>query len=248
MSKTKIDWCDEVWNPVWGCSFSCSFCYARRFACRFGGQVAKWNGLTEEEAENLRNFRPTFLPKNFSRHFKGKIVFVNSMSDIADWKRKWIEKVFDRILHDNKKDRVFLFLSKRPEIYLHIHKIISLTEIPKEKVWFGTSVSTTEDFIQRTGVFSFLLEEAKDWDTERIKLFVSFEPLKEEISQGKSYLHIYDWIIIGAQTNPLKLPEKEWVISLTRNAKDLNIPVFHKDNLKGLEIQLSKEFPFQEKL
>ena len=74
--------------------------------------------------------------------------------------------------------------------------------------------------------------------------FVSFEPLKEKISQDESYLHLYDWIIIGAQTNPLKLPQKEWVISLTRRAKSLNIPVFHKDNLKGLEIELLKEFPF----
>ena len=243
MSKTKIDWCDEVWNPVWGCSFSCPFCYARKFAYRFGGQVARWNELTEEKAENLKNFRPTFLPKNFFRPFKGKIVFVYSMSDVADWKREWIEKVFNRILHDNRKDRFFLFLSKRPEIYLHIHKIIPLTEIPKRKVWFGTSVSTTEDFIQRSGVLSFLLE-VKGWDTGKTKFFVSFEPLKEKISQDESYLHLYDWIIIGAQTNPLKLPHKEWVISLTRRAKSLNIPVFHKDNLKGLEIELLKEFPF----
>ena len=53
MSKTKIDWCDEVWNPVWGCSFSCPFCYARKFAYRFGGQVARWNGLTKEELDVL---------------------------------------------------------------------------------------------------------------------------------------------------------------------------------------------------
>jgi hypothetical protein len=31
---TKIDWCDEVWNPITGCTKGCPYCYARGFAKR----------------------------------------------------------------------------------------------------------------------------------------------------------------------------------------------------------------------
>lgn len=45
---TKIEWCDETWNPVTGCSpvsEGCKNCYAervaRRFPDRFGGRGEK---------------------------------------------------------------------------------------------------------------------------------------------------------------------------------------------------------------
>jgi hypothetical protein len=54
-----------------------SFCYARKFAKRFAGQAARWNGLSQKEAERLKEFKPVWLPKNFSRPLKGRVVFVN---------------------------------------------------------------------------------------------------------------------------------------------------------------------------
>ena len=41
MSKTKIEWATEVWNPVTGCtkvSPSCANCYAARMANRLKGR------------------------------------------------------------------------------------------------------------------------------------------------------------------------------------------------------------------
>ena len=96
MSRTKIDWCDSVWNPVWGCLHGYSFCYARRFAGRFYRTVARTNGLSPEDTERLKNFQPVFLPKNF-------------MSDPAFWKEDWIEKVIGRIKQE--PSRIFLFLT-----------------------------------------------------------------------------------------------------------------------------------------
>lgn len=37
MNKTKIEWCDQTWNPMTGCLHECKYCYARKIAKRFGG-------------------------------------------------------------------------------------------------------------------------------------------------------------------------------------------------------------------
>ena len=39
MAKSKIDWCDDTWNPVSGCRHGCPYCYAREFIHRFGDKV-----------------------------------------------------------------------------------------------------------------------------------------------------------------------------------------------------------------
>jgi DNA repair photolyase len=51
---TKIDWCDDVWNPVWGCSFGCPFCYARKF---------EKNGIKVFWKDNLKGLGIENFPK-----------------------------------------------------------------------------------------------------------------------------------------------------------------------------------------
>jgi len=127
MARTKIDWADETWNPVWGCTFRCPFCYARKIAKRFSKQIALLNGVNEEK---LREFKPVFLPKNYGRELKGKIIFVNSMSDIADWELAWIEKTMLRIR--TMPDKVFLFLTKRPE---QLERILQIVQHPLDPLF-----------------------------------------------------------------------------------------------------------------
>ena len=108
-----------------------------------------------------------------------------------------------------------------------------------KNVWLGISVTNQE---QTYGI-PYLLE------TDAEIKFISFEPLTEEINVS---LRGIDWIIIGAQTNPLKLPKPEWITLLIKEATRLKIPIFLKDNLKPLWVQhhllerfktLYKEFP-----
>ena len=43
-----------------------------------------------------------------------------------------------------------------------------------------------------------------------------------------------NWVIIGAQTKPSVYPKIEWVEEIELSARQVNIPIFEKDNLKPL--------------
>lgn len=73
MTKTAIEWSDEVWNPVTGCdkvSAGCDNCYAERVAHRFGRPF-----LGAVELHPKRLGEPL-------RWRKPRKVFVNSVSDL----------------------------------------------------------------------------------------------------------------------------------------------------------------------
>ncbi len=89
MTKSKIQWTDETWNPVRGCSRSspgCDHRYAMNQAHRFSGPGQPYEGLT-----TLRNGRTDwvgrvrFVPEQLDKPLRWKRprrVFVNSMSDL----------------------------------------------------------------------------------------------------------------------------------------------------------------------
>ena len=84
---TKIQWTDEVWNPIVGCarvSPGCQHCYAERVAHR--GLTERHRGLTVAGAHGPRwtgeaRFVPEVLGKPLHWR-KPRRVFVNSMSDL----------------------------------------------------------------------------------------------------------------------------------------------------------------------
>ena len=54
---TKIEWCEESWNPITGCSpvsEGCEHCYARRIAQRLKGRY----GYPQDDP-----FKVTFHPR-----------------------------------------------------------------------------------------------------------------------------------------------------------------------------------------
>lgn len=120
----------------------------------------------------------------------------------------------------------FLILTKRPE---NIHPLImnditsgeQLTiEIPRN-LWLGVTV----DYPGTEKRIDTLIQNGGPL-TEN--LFVSFEPLLGYISPN---LKGIKWVIIGAQTNPEKRPERNWVKEILFRAGDYYIPVFEKNNL-----------------
>lgn len=206
MQRTKIDWCTHTVNPVVGCTFGCSYCYARKMNDRF-----KWI-----EDWNKPIFSPERLQKLSSK--KPKIIFMNSMSDIADWKQEWKDEVFRTI--KNNPQHVYLFLTKRlKEAYQDI-------KYPST-VWLGNTITTQGDFIREYGRPS------------GAKRFYSIEPLLEPIripSNNIPRVNI-QWVIIGAETGNRKnkvIPKKEWITDIVKQSKRWDVPVFMKESLKEI--------------
>jgi len=122
MTRSKIDWTDEVWNPVRGCSVvsaGCKNCYAMRQAHRFSGAGQPYEGLTE-----LRSGKPTWtgavklVPDALEmplRWRKPRRVFVNSMSDLFHdgVPFEFIVRVF--AVMQASPHHTFQVLTKRPE-------------------------------------------------------------------------------------------------------------------------------------
>ena len=237
MSRTKIDWCDHVFNPVWGCRHTCPYCYARTFARRFGKQKANqemkhiespgWTlELLSSLAGHLQAFQPTFLWSNFNRAFprKPSRIFVNSMSDIAFWKPDWMHMVLRKIRRH--PEHTFLFLTKDPRSYENL-------SFPKN-CWLGVTI-TTQAEMDALGAYLFGCSWEKD-----ANLFLSIEPILEPITLTIEP----DWLILGAETGNRKekvIPDPDWIHPLVF---DSGVPVFMKSSLQELwQMPLIQRFP-----
>jgi protein gp37 len=209
MQRTKIEWATHCWNPIKGCLGECTYCYGKKLCKRFPKNFPK-------------DFKPTFYPEELIAPYKLRKrknirIFADSISDFFGYGvEPWWQ---DQILHVIKEnpDLSFIVLTKQPQ------RIETTYKFPKN-MWIGVSV----DYGSNYDKIDFIRRNKLQHEGVR---FVSFEPLlgtcKEELS-----LEGIDWIIIGAQTNPTKYPEKEWIRKILNEAKYKNIPVFMKNNLK----------------
>lgn len=119
MAKTKIDWCDEVWNPIVGCSrisAGCDNCYAARMAKRLNANPVtrgkyyhcyQWDGNVSFDHNTID------APLHWR---KPKRIFVNSMGDLfhENVPDEWIDRVF-AVMAVSPIKHAFMVLTKRPE-------------------------------------------------------------------------------------------------------------------------------------
>ncbi len=197
MNRTKIEWCTHVWNPVIGCTGKCPYCYARRMAERFH--------MTPDFSV------PTWSERNFQRPFprEPSRIFVNSMSDVADWKGSWISRVMAKM--NDRPDNLYLFLTKRPE---------DMRVFGASMILRGLSITNQDDL----------------WKKECLrdrKYFLSIEPIHGPIDlSGLSP----SWIIVGAETGNRKgkvRPDPAWLRDIYEYAVIENhIPLFFKESLQ----------------
>ena len=159
MTRTRIEWADEVWNPLRGCSRiskGCENCYAERQAARFSGpglpfegvayltvNGARWTGQITELKEKLNDPRRWVRPRR---------VFVNSMSDMFH------EKVSDNFIKE-----VFVTMAKCPQ-----HKFMILTKRAERMCsWFSTRAAfDAMDIAEKEGMY---------WPLDNVWLGVSVE-------------------------------------------------------------------------
>jgi protein gp37 len=228
---TKIEWCDACLNAVWGCTRACPYCYAYKVAHRFADMIAakegKYRGWPSgsvgetQLAGHMRRFIPVLLESNLHRKFPKKTfrIFVNSMSDIADWRPEWIDAVAGRIAND--PDRYYLFLTKRPQVYQDNFSPFGMKNILRGMTLTG---DRERDFSYGRGVAPLAFVQ-----------FVSIEPLHGDAA---GVLHLFPnlkWIIVGAETGKRKgkvYPCPEWIRSIVAYAESKNIPIFMKESLR----------------
>ncbi|MCD8208274.1 MAG: phage Gp37/Gp68 family protein [Bacteroidales bacterium] len=252
MNRSAIDWCDYTWNPVTGCRHDCEYCYARKMTRRFSGEVrlnkmakadydtvfsadAKGDDLYVLDKPMLNEkgniivypfgFEPTFHRYRLDWLDKlghGQNIFVGAMADMfGDWvPDQWIYSILQRC--ECYPQHNYLFLTKNPDRYLDLH-------IPeKDNFWYGATITTFEELLEK----GHLLPQHG-----RYKIFLSIEPILEDLN---GFIPLYfeaDWIIVGAETGGRKdkvVPQKEWIDKLSEYCLLKGIPIFMKESLREI--------------
>src|SRR5574343_1690673 len=174
MTKTRIEWATDVWNPVTGCtkvSAGCKNCYAERMALR----------LKEMGIGNYRNgFEVTLQPHMLDlplRWKKPRRVFVNSMSDLfhSDIPDSFVDQVFE-VMHQAYW-HTFLILTKRASFMCGYmaRRYEPSKRVVLPNVWLGVSCENQATADER---IPLMLQ------TPAAVRFVSCEPMLGEIKLG----------------------------------------------------------------
>ena len=143
------------------------------------------------------------------------MIFAIDMGDIFG---PWIPEPWIHVLMSTIEEcpHIFQILTKFPDTLL---KWVDEYGLPKN-VWAGVTVTNQ-------GMVDPALKCLSRIDAE--VTYMCVEPLQEEIIVNLSGI---DWLIIGAQTNPLVLPETRWVELLLKEASIHDTPVFLKRSLR----------------
>lgn len=212
MASTKIEWTEGTWNPITGCtkiSTGCKFCYAEIMARRLKAMGHKKYKNGFELTLHHDTLREPYTWK------KGKMVFVNSMSDLfhKDIPIEFIQQIF-KVIKENPQ-HVFQVLTKRADI-LRYYDSEGWIEWP-HNLWMGVTIensSLTEriELLRQTGA--------------RVK-FLSCEPLLSSLPNLN--LSCIDWVIVGGESGRTPRPIKvEWVIDIKGQCQAAKVAFYFK--------------------
>jgi protein gp37 len=258
MTKTKIEWATDVWNPTVGCtkvSSGCKNCYAERIFNRFH----RWPVYPPYEKFSQVKCYPERLdqPLHWRR---SRRVFVDSMSDLfhTDVPIEFIEKIF--AICRIAEEHTFIILTKRPERMFELLNSFSfwvlvsswvavyaengpkVSSIP-DNIWLGVSVEDQKTADER---IPLLLQ------TPAALRFVSVEPMlgKIDIWQylgsernpiGERFNNKgLDWVICGCESGSGARPMKmSWAADLKHQCVFGGVPFFFKQAMiKGKLVKM----------
>ena len=217
MSKTKIEWAEEVWNPVTGCraiSPGCKNCYAERMSKRLAG---RYGYPTEDPFQVTLHPGKLTEPLNWK---KPRRIFVCSMGDLfhEDVPDRWIDEVFKSIwmcctAGDARKGHIFMILTKRPERMRNFFRECPLFE-NLSNVWIGVTAENQPQADARISVLRSI---------PAAKRFVSIEPMLGPVDILKCYdkrKHVthslactaakLDLVICGGESGLEALVVRQW--------------------------------------
>ena len=229
---TKIEWCDETWNPVTGCSWrsvGCDNCYARRMANRLRGRF----GYPADDP-----FRVTFHLDRLDQplHWrKARRIFVCSMGDLFhdDVGISPVKAIVG--VQSDAPQHTYLWLTKRPS---NMEEIIFrlFDDNPAPNLWLGVTVEHS-DYLRR---FDYLcaIPATVRW--------VSLEPLLGPVDLH-SHLPYIQWVVVGPETGPGARPMNlDWARLVRNQCADAGVAFFYKAG--ELDGRLHHEFPVEARL
>jgi protein gp37 len=219
-TNDSIEWAKWTWNPVTGCNHGCPYCYARDIAKRYPDAFP-------------HGFKPTFIADRIDAPLNTKLptrtdegwrnVFVCSMADLfGDWvPQEWIDKVLASCAAAPEWN--FIFLTKNPA------RLVGLN-------WpENACVGATVDCQKRVASTVKALRELSEQENRPFQIFISCEPLSEQLDFGITGLDPVDVVIIGARSAggglPAMQPEWKWVNRLICDADKSNCEPYWKPNL-----------------
>jgi protein gp37 len=236
MQKSGIDYLTHTWNFQTGClnqeNGVCTLpCWAKGMAHRFYRSFKP-----ELHVEKLAEAIHAKLGDRVGVCFTGDLFggWVNpdapiSYSHLFDAEIPLKHAVLQIVQHS---DAQFFFLTKCP------WNLLKWGAFP-DNAWVGASVCNRKMLAQAVEYLANV-EAAHKWlsiEPLMEPLVVLDEPgncftrraLREQLQQAG-----IDWIVIGGQTQPLKLPEPAWVKEITDAADAAGIPYWLKNNLSSL--------------
>ncbi len=243
---TKIEWANEVWNPVVGCtpaSAGCDHCYAKRI---FERNLS----FHDHKFEN-----PTTYPNRLDTPFHWKSprrVFVNSMSDLfhPDVQFEFISKVINVAFLNPKL--TFMILTKRPsrmlDFFKWVGKSVNLDVAPAPaNVWIGVSAenqATVDEripiLLQVPAAVRFVSVEPMLGPVELRKVkgdHVNFNVLEKSrfdyanngFGVGAPMSEGIDWVICGGESGSgARFMHPDWVRKLRDQCTANHVPFFFK--------------------
>jgi len=207
VGNSRIEWTEATWNPIAGCTIvspGCTNCYAMRLASRlaamgqdrYRGITRKSGGRPKWNGEVHLDFSTLDLPQRWA---KGRIIFVNSMSDLfhEDVPVPFIRKVFQTM--NETPHHTYQVLTKRAERLRDLSTHIEWTP----NIWMGVSVENAD--------YRWRIECLRQ--TGAATKFLSLEPLLGPLD-NLDFSDI-DWVIVGGESGPGARPMlKKWVRSI----------------------------------
>lgn len=224
MSKSKIEWTDYTINFISGCtklSQGCKNCYAEKMHKRLNAMGA--NGYEQPFSEVKFNIDKLLKQMDrLARKTKPLKVFVNSMSDTFHSKIKDGQIIWFLDEMEEYPNYTFQLLTKR---YGRLDLFTMLHGLPSN-IWLGVSICNNDDLLNASHHLDHTKEQCDN------TLFVSFEPLLEELDERLLEWHIeknFDWIIVGGESGPGARPMNlDWVRKIRDICIKYNRPFFFK--------------------
>ena len=236
---TKIERCDETWNPITGCtkiSEGCKNCYAEQMAKRLSGRY----GYPSDDPFRVTLHREQLAKP--TRYKKPRNVFVGSMGDLfhEDVEDDWLQMVFNTMESSRWYGHKFMLLTKRPENILNNPSTMKLFKrcLRMNFVWLGVTVENQEAADQRIPQLLQIPAAIR---------FVSVEPMLEKVNIPYHYLkgesRIFedsglidnkkwpkiDWVLCGGESGNRARPmHPDWAMSLRDQCLEAKVPFLFK--------------------